>query len=130
MPYGKVLATTTHLSTAIHNRIVKRVRIEADDRAAQKRVLQYIVRCPLSIERVSRLSDGDRAVYQAEHHDPRGYPLPPGGRPTGRCGLSLAQAAIEHRKGEERLVSAKSGNLSIRLPESFVFVKEAISNSR
>ena len=55
-----------------------KVRIEAGDNDAWKRLLCYIVRCPFSIARVVKLGSGDSGIYRAAHDDLRRFPLPQG----------------------------------------------------
>jgi hypothetical protein len=52
------------------------VLIEAHDKAGLEGLIQYIARCPFSLERIIKLTDSDHVVYKAEHKDCRRFPDP------------------------------------------------------
>ena len=54
----------------------KNVWIKANDKAGLERLVQYISRCPFSLERIIKLTDTDHVVYKAEHKDCRKFPDP------------------------------------------------------
>ncbi|MBN4074068.1 transposase zinc-binding domain-containing protein [bacterium AH-315-E10] len=43
------------------------VRIKASDTAALERLVQYITRCPFSLERIIKLTDTGQVIYKADH---------------------------------------------------------------
>ena len=52
----------------------KNVLIKANDKAGLERLVQYISRCPFSLERIIKLTDTDHVVYKAEHKNCRRFP--------------------------------------------------------
>jgi len=54
----------------------KNVLIKANDKTGLERLVQYISRCPFSLERIIKLTDTDHVVYKAEHKDCRRFPDP------------------------------------------------------
>jgi hypothetical protein len=52
------------------------VRLGPDDLAGRERVLQYMLRCPFSLERVIRVTDQGQVLYLAEKTTPRRFPRP------------------------------------------------------
>ena len=54
----------------------KNVLIRANDSAGLERLVQYISRCPFSLERIIKLTDTDHVVYKAEHKNCRRFPDP------------------------------------------------------
>ena len=54
----------------------KNVLIKANDKRGLERLVQYISRCPFSLERIIKLTDTDQVVYKAEHKNCRRFPNP------------------------------------------------------
>jgi len=54
----------------------KNVLIKANDKTGLERLVQYISRCPFSLERIIKLTDTDHVVYKAEHKNCRRFPDP------------------------------------------------------
>ena len=54
----------------------KNVLIKANDKKGLERLVQYISRCPFSLERIIKLTDTDHVVYKAEHKNCRRFPEP------------------------------------------------------
>ena len=54
----------------------KNVLIKANDKAGLECLVQYISRCPFSLERIIKLTDTDHVVYKAEHKNCRRFPDP------------------------------------------------------
>ncbi|MSR64780.1 MAG: hypothetical protein EXS18_03245, partial [Verrucomicrobiae bacterium] len=52
------------------------VRIEAGKTEALEGLIQYIIRCPFSLDRMLRAGNDGQVIYHAEHSDPRVFPLP------------------------------------------------------
>jgi len=52
------------------------VLIGAGDGDALERIVQYIARCPFSLERIIKLTPEGRVVYKAEHENCRRFPEP------------------------------------------------------
>ena len=50
--------------------------IEAGKTEALEGLIQYIIRCPFSLDRTLRVGDDGQVIYHAEHSDPRVFPLP------------------------------------------------------
>ena len=61
-----------HSGFSVH----KNVLIEAHDKAGLEGLIQYISRCPFSLERIIKLTDTDHVVYKAEHKNCRRFPDP------------------------------------------------------
>ena len=53
----------------------KSVRIEAGKTEALEGLIQYIIRCPFSLDRMLRVGNDGQVIYHAEHSDPRVFPL-------------------------------------------------------
>jgi putative transposase len=64
----------------------KNVLIEAHDKAGLEELIQYLSRCPFSLERIIKLTDTDYVVYKAEHKNCRRFPDP--GDETLKAGVS------------------------------------------
>jgi len=71
-----------HSGFSVH----KNVLIEAHDKAGIEGLIQYISRCPFSLERIIKLTDTDHVVYKAEHKTCRRFPDP--GDETLKAGVS------------------------------------------
>jgi len=71
-----------HSGFSVH----KNVLIGAHDKAGLEGLVQYISRCPFSLERIIKLTDTDHVVYKAEHKDCRKFPDP--GDETLKGGVS------------------------------------------
>ena len=71
-----------HSGFSVH----KNVLIEAHDKAGLEGLIQYIARCPFSLERIIKLTDTEHVVYKAEHKDCRRFPDP--GDETLKSGVS------------------------------------------
>jgi Putative transposase. len=54
----------------------KNVLIKAGDTVGLERLVQYISRCPFSLERIIKLTDTDHVIYKAEHKNCRRFPDP------------------------------------------------------
>jgi len=54
----------------------KNVLIKANDKTGLEHLVQYISRCPFSLERIIKLTDTDQVVYKAEHKNCRRFPNP------------------------------------------------------
>ena len=54
----------------------KNVLIKANDKTGLERLVQYISRCPFSLERIIKLTDTDHVIYKAEHKNCRRFPEP------------------------------------------------------
>jgi hypothetical protein len=54
----------------------KNVLIKVNDKRGLERLVQYISRCPFSLERIIKLTDTDQVVYKAEHKNCRRFPNP------------------------------------------------------
>ena len=54
----------------------KNVLIKANDKAGLEHLVQYISRCPFSLERIIKLTDTDHVIYKAEHKNCRRFPDP------------------------------------------------------
>jgi hypothetical protein len=52
------------------------VKLDPDDLPGRERVLQYMLRCPFSLERVIRVTDQGQVLYLAEKTTPRRFPRP------------------------------------------------------
>ena len=52
------------------------VLIKANDKRGLERLVQYISRCPFSLERIIKLTDTDHVIYKAEHKNCRRFPEP------------------------------------------------------
>jgi hypothetical protein len=50
------------------------VRIEADDHAGMQRLVEYIARCPFSLARMVKLTDGGKVMYHGSHPYCHRYP--------------------------------------------------------
>ena len=50
------------------------VRLGADDLAGRERLAQYMLRCPLSLDRMIRVTDEGQVLYLAEKKTPRRFP--------------------------------------------------------
>ena len=61
-----------HSGFSVH----KNVLIKANDKAGLERLVQYISRCPFSLERIIKLTDTDHVLYKAEHKNCRRFPDP------------------------------------------------------
>lgn len=57
----------------------KSVLIGAEDRDALERLVQYIARCPFSLERIISITPTGQVVYKAEHDSCRRFPEPASG---------------------------------------------------
>jgi len=64
----------------------KNVLIKASDKEGLERLVQYISRCPFSLERIIKLTDNDHVVYKAEHSNCRQFPDP--GNETLKAGVN------------------------------------------
>jgi hypothetical protein len=64
----------------------KNVLIKANDKAGLERLVQYISRCPFSLERIIKLTETDHVIYKAEHKNCRRFPEP--GDDTLKGGVS------------------------------------------
>ena len=62
------------------------VFIKAGDGAALERLVQYIARCPFSLDRILQITPTGQVVYKAEHDGCRQFPEPASG--TLRNGVS------------------------------------------
>ena len=49
--------------------------IEVGKTEALEGLIQYIVRCPFSLDRMLRVGNDGQVIYHAEHSDPRVFPL-------------------------------------------------------
>ncbi len=54
----------------------KSVLIGAEDRDALERLVQYVARCPFSLERIISITPTGQVVYKAEHDSCRRFPEP------------------------------------------------------
>jgi len=54
----------------------KSVLIKAGHTEGLEGLIQYIVRCPFSLERIIKLTDTDKVIYKAEHKQCRKFPDP------------------------------------------------------
>jgi hypothetical protein len=52
------------------------VRLDADDRAGRERLAHYMLRCPLSLERLIRVTGQGKVLYLAEKRSCRRFPKP------------------------------------------------------
>ena len=57
----------------------KSVLIKAEDRDALERLVQYIARCPFSLDRILKITPTGHVVYKAEHDSCRRFPEPASG---------------------------------------------------
>ncbi len=57
----------------------KSVLIAATDRDALERLVQYIARCPFSLDRILKITPTGHVVYKAEHDSCRRFPEPASG---------------------------------------------------
>ncbi len=71
-----------HSGFSVH----KNVLIEAHDIDGLEGLIQYIARCPFSLERIIKLTDTDQVLYKAEHKDCRRFPDP--GDETLKAGVN------------------------------------------
>ncbi len=61
-----------HSGFAVHHA----VRLDADDRAGRERLAHYMLRCPLSLERMIRVTGQGTVIYRAEKKACRHFPKP------------------------------------------------------
>jgi hypothetical protein len=52
------------------------VQVGPDDVAGRERLLQYMLRCPFSLQRVIRVTPEGQVLYRAENKEPRHFPKP------------------------------------------------------
>jgi hypothetical protein len=52
------------------------VKLAPDDLPGRERVLQYMLRCPFSLQRVIRVTEQGKVLYMAEKTTPRRFPRP------------------------------------------------------
>ena len=71
-----------HSGFSVNNNVL----IKANDKTGLERLVQYISRCPFSLERIIKLTDTDHVVYKAEHKNCRKFPDPGDG--TLKAGVS------------------------------------------
>ena len=62
----------THSGFAVHHA----VRLDADDRAGRERLAHYMLRCPLGLERMIRVTEQGKVLYLAEKRSCRRFPKP------------------------------------------------------
>ena len=55
------------------------VRLDADDLAGRERLAHYMLRCPVSLERLIRVTEQGKVIYLAEKKACRRFPKPAGG---------------------------------------------------
>jgi len=70
-PVIQTIRTWKHSGFSIDNK----VRIEAGDREAIRRLAEYIARCPFSLTRMSTLNEQGQVVYKAIKAEPQAYPI-------------------------------------------------------
>ena len=62
----------THSGFGVHHA----VRLDADDRAGRERLAHYMLRCPLGLERLIRVTGQGKVIYLAEKRSCRRFPKP------------------------------------------------------
>ena len=79
---GRITAETVEqMRTWQHSgfSVDKSVLIAATDRDALERLVQYIARCPFSLDRILKITPSGHVVYKAEHDSCRRFPEPASG---------------------------------------------------